>query len=382
MGSIYCGKLKACGHMLVLVWGVLVAVAKSSSVHAEDLASGPARVQNVVLITLDGLRLEEVFNGADQRLMISELGVKDPQQCREDYWRESPEERRRQLMPFLWERVSQDGWIAGNVLVDSQVQVTNGRYFSYPGYSELLCGFADQDIDSNAKVYNRNVSVLEWIDQQAAMQGQVAAYCSWDVFPFILNDRRSGVEVYAGWSPLQVGEQAAVESLNFVAANLFHEWDSVRYDAFTTWGALQQMQQRQPRLLYVALGETDDWAHAGRYDRYLLSARQNDGFIKSMWDTAQTLDAYRDKTLFLVTSDHGRGDGREGWKSHGTDYPGSERIWVAAFGAGLSTTGIDQGGRFTQSQIAATVASALGYDFAASDPRIADALPIVQPVLD
>ena len=41
-----------------------------------------ANVTNVVLITLDGLRAEEVFRGADQRLMIKENGVQNPEDLR------------------------------------------------------------------------------------------------------------------------------------------------------------------------------------------------------------------------------------------------------------------------------------------------------------
>ncbi|MEZ6134200.1 MAG: hypothetical protein R3C53_04725 [Pirellulaceae bacterium] len=330
------------------------------------------------MITLDGLRLEEVFTGADQRLMIEELGVKEPDVLVQRYIRPTPQEQRAALMPFLWSRVGKDGWIAGDVLQDSIVKVTNGLYFSYPGYNELLTGRADARVNSNAKRYNDNLTVLEWLLGQPEIE-RVAAYCSWDVFPFIINDHRSQVYVNAGWTPLTVGVPEVIAELNFAAENLFHEWEGVRYDAFTTAGALQEMKQQAPRVLYVALGETDDWAHAGRYDRYLLSAQQNDFFISQLWNATQGMDAYRDNTTFIVTSDHGRGDGRNGWKSHSLTLPGSERIWVAAFGAGVQRLGIDQGGKYEQAQIAATVANAIGYDFAASAKEIAPPLPIFKP---
>jgi hypothetical protein len=176
---------------------------------------------------------------------------------------------------------------------------------------------------------------------------------------------------------LTVGDQDRLAVLNNTAKNLFHEWDSVRYDVFTASGAIEALRLTQPRVLYVGLGETDDWAHAGRYDRYLLTARQNDRFIQQLWEETQRLPAYRDRTAFVVTTDHGRGDGREGWKNHSVDLPGSERIWIAAFGAGVAGGGMDAGGTFQQGQVAATVARLLGYDFAATDPRIAEPLPMV-----
>lgn len=336
-----------------------------------------AIAENVILITLDGLRSEEVFQGADQRLFLNELGVKDDAAYRSQYVKSDPEQQRLALLPFLWSKVNVDGWIAGNATSDSIIKVTNGRYFSYPGYNELLTGKADRRIDSNDKSYNPNKTVLEWLNTQEGFSDSIAAYCSWDVFPFIINDKRSGVRVNAGWSPLEVGDPAAIEALNLVAGNLFQEWDSVRYDSLTMAGAIQELRTKQPRMLYVSLGETDDWAHKGRYDRYLDSARQNDALIRRLWETAQSLDSHRGKTAFLVTSDHGRGDGREGWKNHSNSLAGSEFIWAAAFGAGISARGENEGGRFTQSQIAATVAALLGEDFQMSDKEIAKPLPIV-----
>jgi hypothetical protein len=358
----------------------LAATLSSAFAQTDDPPSTAtvSRTQNVILITLDGLRPEEVFTGADNRLMVPECGVKDPDKLQQEYWREDPVARRELLLPFLWKMChSGEAWIAGDIDLDSRVTVTNGRYFSYPGYNEILTGAADPQVDSNDKKYNRNVTVLEWLHGKEGFEGKVAAYCSWDVFPYIINDQRSGIPVNAGWQPLTVGNRKRIDTLNFVAQQLFHEWDGVRYDAFTASGAWEEMQTSQPRVLFVSLGETDDWAHAGRYDRYLSAARQNDALIERLWQATLTIPAYQDNTLILVTTDHGRGDGREGWKSHSSTLPGSERIWIAAFGNGLNKHGIDQGGRFEQAQVAATVAQALGFDFTKLREAIRPPLPIL-----
>ena len=333
----------------------------------------------VVLVTLDGLRGEEVFGGADRRLMVKENGVEKPEELQTQYWREDRIARREILLPFLWQQV-RDGqaWIAGDVEEDSLVQVTNGLYFSYPGYNEILSGVADPAVNSNDKKYNENVTVLEWLHRQPGFENRVAAYTSWDVFPFIIHDRRSGIPVNAGWEPLQVGNPHRLQGLNFVAAQLFRQFEGVRYDAFTASGAIEELKTNHPRVLYVSLGETEDWAHAGRYDRYLLTAQQNDYFIQQLWNATQAINEYRDKTLFLITTDHGRGDGREGWKNHGVNLPGSERIWLAAFGNGLQGHGIDRGGRYEQAQVAATVAAYLGFDFQTFRPEIKPPLPILE----
>lgn len=336
-------------------------------------------VRNVVLITLDGLRGEEVFGGADPRLMTAENGVKNPDQLKSRFWREDRNERRELLLPFLWSRCGADaGWIAGDLDSDSRVTVSNGLYFSYPGYNELLTGKPDPAVDSNDKKYNANVTVLEWLHAKDAFRGKIAAYTSWDVFPFIINDRRSGIPVNAGWQKFEVGDPVRLATLNLVSEQLFHEWDGVRYDVLTTAGAIEELTARAPRVLFVSLGETDDWAHMGRYDRYLLAARQNDHFIELLWNTCQSLPSHRDQTLFLIATDHGRGIDREGWKNHGASLPGSERIWLAAFGPGVRGGGSDTGSQWVQAQVAATVAAALGEDFTSSAPGIHPPLPILK----
>jgi hypothetical protein len=362
------------------VGSLLFAVVAISIIRWQEhpaLGAEPA-VKNVVLITLDGLRSEEVFHGADQRLMTIENGVKNGEQCKAQFWRESPEERRDLLLPFMWKQcLSKQGWIAGNVDADSKVSVSNGKYFSYPGYNELLTGKADPKVNSNDKKYNSNVTVLEWLNSKSQFNGKISAYTSWDVFPFIINDKRSGIPVNAGWQRFNVGDPDRVTLLNEMSAQIFHEWDGVRYDVLTTCGAIEELNANAPRVLFVSLGETDDWAHMGRYDRYLLTAQQNDHFIELLWNTCQRLTSHRDNTLFIVSTDHGRGVERDGWKNHSASLPGSEYIWVAAFGAGVRRTGIDSGGQYVQAHIASTVAAALGEDFVSTNPEIHAPLPFL-----
>ncbi len=69
-------------------------------------------------------------------------------------------------MPFLWSVIAKEGQVFGDPPTGSEVKVTNGRNFSYPGYNEIFTGWADPNIDSNNKVPNNNVSVLEWLNRK------------------------------------------------------------------------------------------------------------------------------------------------------------------------------------------------------------------------
>src|SRR5690606_30677692 len=115
--------------------------------------------------------------------------------------------------------------------------------------------------------------------------------------------------------------------------------------------------------------------HQGRYDLYLDAAWRNDRYIQQLWETAQAMPEYAGRTTLVLTTDHGRGDIRDGWKNHGVNNPGSDRIWIAVMGPDTPPRGIRSDTQVTQGQVAATVAALLGEDFAASDERIAPPLP-------
>ena len=112
----------------------------------------------------------------------------------------------------------------------------------------------------------------------------------------------------------------------------------------------------------------------GRYDLYLDAARRNDDYIRRIWETAQSMPRYAGKTSLILTTDHGRGDGREGWKNHSALIPGSDRIWIAVMGPDTPADGVIKTSTVTQSQVAATLGALLGEDFSASDSRIAKPL--------
>src|SRR3954462_5388797 len=150
----------------------------------------PAR--NVVLITLDGLRWQEFFGGADRAYFKKQKDAQ-PGPAETRFWRPTVEARRAALMPFVWSTIAAKGQIVGDQEKGSSVRLTNGLWFSYPGYNEMLAGAADPRVDSNDKRPNPNVTVLEWLNGRPGFQGRVAAFGSWEVLPFILNDPRSGV---------------------------------------------------------------------------------------------------------------------------------------------------------------------------------------------
>ena len=89
-----------------------------------------------------------------------------------------------------------------------------------------------------------------------------------------------------------------------------------------TDAAREHLLRHQPRVMFIGFLETDAWGHAGRYDNLLTSAHAVDQYIQRLWETMQSMDQYRDKTTFIISTDHGRGSGLTDWKNHGKTVEG------------------------------------------------------------
>lgn len=331
------------------------------------------RTKNVVVLMTDGLRWQEVFSGADETLMDRKSGgVADPVSLRKQFWRQTPEQRRAALLPFFWSVVAHQGQVFGDRAAGSQARVTNGLNFSYPGYSEAFCGIADPRIDSNDRRYNPNQNVFEFLNRRPGLQGHVAVFGAWDLFPWILNAPRSGLLVNSGYEPLQLPAGGGrIELLNTLRAETEY-WDSEAFDSFIFHTALEYLRFAKPRVLAILLGETDEWAHAGRYDLYLKSAHRVDQYARILWEALESIPEYRGSTTLVLATDHGRGSGKKNWRSHGRRLPESQFVWMAFLGPDTKPA---PAGRpkdtVTQSQLAATIAALLGEDFRSSVPAAA-----------
>lgn len=349
----------------------LLAVILCTHAHAAD---------HLVLVTIDGLRWQEVFSGYDPELIQHDKYTENKARLIEQFGGKSAREKRQKLLPFIWSTIEKHGVLAGNRNKESQANVTNNWWFSYPGYNEILTGRADPNLNSNEAIPNANITFLEWLQTKPGFKKNIAAFGSWGVFSAIINQERSGIFVNAGLEPAiwpQVSARARF--LNDLQGQLPVFWEDVRPDAFTYGLAKEYLIQKKPKVLYIALGETDDFAHDEQYHQYLQSAHRSDAILADLWNTLQTLEGYRDNTNLLVTVDHGRGNTAETWPHHAsgpalTQYfgkkdhphqegiPGSNEIWIAALGPDIKHIGEASGGAtLYQNQVAATALRLLGF---------------------
>jgi phosphopentomutase len=155
---------------------------------------------------------------------------------------------------------------------------------------------------------------------------------------------------------LNTGYQASrltprIAELSRMQADIRSPWDSVRHDYFTFEMALDYLKTAKPRVMYIAFGETDDWAHDKRYDRVAESIQYFDRSLERLFSELEHMEQYRGKTAVVITSDHGRGGKEDDWFKHGRDVEGANRIWAVIAGPDRAKAGELK----TQSGVAAAI---------------------------
>ena len=333
---------------------------------------------NLIIFVMDGYRWHELFEGADSAIIFDhKYNHNDSAYTVKKYWSADMQTRRHKLMPFVWETIAKQGQLYGNRKFGNLVNVQNTYWFSYPGRSEIFTGYFDSAINSNEYPNNPNTNVLEFINQQPAFHDKIAIFSSWDAVARIMNRDRSSlhVNIYgedekgAALTPMQ--QQANL--LQHMMPDIFG--DGERLDGATYALAKSYLMANHPKILYIDLGDTDDFAHAGDYGDYLDAAHYADAMFKDIWDTIQQDPFYKGQTAMLIFPDHGRGLGSQ-WTDHGSKTEHSDETYLMALGAGIKAKGeVKEQGQLLQAQYAQTIAAILGFQFTAKHP-------IAQPVLE
>lgn len=319
--------------------------------------SDSQRAPNLILITADGLRWQEIFNGPDKILS------RECPQCHSG--EETILPGRESLMPFVWNIFRHSGRLYGNRSLGNYVDTRNFHQFSYPGYTEMLCGEFNALSASNKKSYNKQVSVLEVLNRHTSYRDRVAVFSSWEVFPYILNEPRSGIMVNAGWEEVKEGILTP-RLLNLNRGTLkAPRWKGeTRFDDLTWQMAIEYTLANHPKVLLISLDDTDRFGHQGDYCAYLEAIRQFDRYLEQIWDLIQGDPFYKGNTYLLVSTDHGRGATPGTWNNHGFLPLRSGEAWYLEFGPGLEPGGeIKSRSMVRQESMAGRIAAYCGIPF-------------------
>lgn len=344
----------------------------SSDGGAAAADPGPA----LVLVTLDGARVEEMFGGLDVEALRSTLrpGRRlERASAARRYGAATPEARRERLMPFFWGTLMREhGSVAGNRAHGSVVRLANRHRFSYPGYAEMLLGVAhDEAIATNEPVRLPAMTALEFIRHGRGLpSASVAVFASWGVFSTIAEQTTGTLTINAGHAPALF---APPDPLLGASRHLpISVDDVVRADRLTFRFAIDHLRLHRPRVLHLALGDLDEHGHAGDYEGVLDAMAEADGYLRTLWTWLESQDDYRGRTSLLITTDHGRGRTADDWRHHGDEYPGAEDVWMAFVSPRMAARGEwRHHAPLTLAQAAATMVEWMDLDWRAFNPSAA-----------
>ncbi len=334
---------------------------------------------NIFIITTDGFRWQEIFSGADSILINDSRYVSDTSLLKQLYWDNDPGLRRKKLMPFIWQTIECQGTLYGNRNFENTVSVANPYRFSYAGYNEILTGYADPAIIANRKKLNENENLLGFLNRQQGYKNSVAAFASWNLFAYILNNQTANIHLNSGYQQIIQDSLSNTEALtNLVQQYAVDNSQSTRNDMLTFVTAKEYIQTKHPKVVYIGFGETDEYAHSGKYDEYLQSAHLFDEFISQLWYLVNKDPFYKNNTSFLITTDHGRGNKPGNWVKHGLFTTGSNNTWLLTLGPLFEAKGeMKAKEEIFNDQLAQTIARLLGYNFTPLHP-VADPISLAK----
>lgn len=358
----------------------VVMLAMCCSVLSATVCADELRTHNVVLVTLDGVRTQEIFSGMDEIVAAhsAEQVYSEIETGRQRYWAESPLERRKLLMPFFWGTLVPGGMLFGDAESNSHMLVQNSIKASSPGYAEMLTGEPHIEIVDNAPVRFPATTVLEYVTATLQLsKSQVAQIGSWDGFEYLAASKDDAFVMNGGFNMFPAAfSSPEIDRLAALRRDVMQLWEEGSNDTLTYYIAKEYLAAYEPRLLWLGMSQSDDWAHADRYDRLLDYLHLTDKLLQDLWTTIQAHPSYRDNTTLIVTTDHGRGLGPIDWAEHDESLPGSEAIWLAIIGPDTPRLGTQvPAGTVHQGAVAATIAQLFGLDPVKFNPHAAPPLP-------
>jgi hypothetical protein len=253
----------------------------------------PYDKKNLVFVVIDGLRYTEAFDAQDRYLR------------------------------HIWSDLAPRGTIYTNCWIDSASLTTTSHSVMISGYHQFLSnrGYIHPTFPTFIELYRdaRNT----WFEQEFAKIPRPSPY-------FPLNEENLAtvqalLDDAAAFPPEKtyclMGKERILDAVDFSSHPAYgaefrsviynNMRDELVYDVFEA-----KLNHDKPRIIFVNLADVDEEGHSADWDRYTHSIRRADELVYQMWKDIQASPTYRDKTNFIVFSDHGRHDPEHGDFSH------------------------------------------------------------------
>jgi hypothetical protein len=127
------------------------------------------------------------------------------------------------------------------------------------------------------------------------------------------------------------------------------------------------LQKYHPRLVVVHLPEVDCAGHTGNWDYYTNSIKMADSIVYMLWNFLQDDPFYKDKTILIVTNDHGRT--AEKFADHGANDGIDNRVMYLAVGPGIKRGEVLEG-KYQLVDIAPTIGHILNFSVVRGEGKV------------
>lgn len=280
--------------------------------------------RQVVLVTLDGVRWQEVFLGVDPTIAAA-AGLPREQVLRAE-----------ELVPNLHRRFLEGGVAIGMQDEPGGIFASGPNFVSLPGYLEILRGRTVPECQDNECPPVRAPTLLDDIRSlPRATRADSAAFTSWHECSRAASADPGRVVLSTGRRRSSVSDLAWVDPhcdrllSRGRASDPEPGTSDYRPDRMTAQIALCYLVAARPKMLWIGLGDTDEHAHQEDYAAYLGALRSADAFVGELFERLEGMGEYGRTTTVIVTTDHGRGPG---WQDHGRHESASRVFFLAAGG--------------------------------------------------
>ena len=313
------------------VTSCIVAAPKTHAEKSSVTANQAAPPVAIVVVTLDGVRWHEVFEGVDATLAAQhDLPPNAVVSARD-------------LMPSLYAIIDSHGSALGAPGHGAPISASGPDFLSLPGYAELLSGRTITGCANNQCSGVATRTILEELTAGSSWdRPDVAAVTSWSEIAKVTSQGACSAAISSG---RRAGAHRDLFARDAEGARLLGLGESAphglgdaefRSDALTAELALHYLRTYAPRFLFLGLGEPDEFGHMNDYAGYLDAMRRADARIAEVDSELQRLAARGTRTALFITADHGRADS---FVNHGEAYPESARVWLVASGSALEARG-------------------------------------------
>ncbi len=296
---------------------------------------------NVILLTLDGVRLNEVFQGIDPRITG---------------------EASRLIMSSLSGPLSNEGVLLGD-RTNTFVHVSNSVSLSLPGYQNIFIGHPTRCLTNHCHSVQSETFPEKLVRTLHLDRLSLAGFASWGALANAFEHKKGATFFNAALTPVDLNDPVH-QKINQEQINDIPSWNQevefgARFDKYTFAHGLHFLKTHHPRFLYIGLLDADEYGHRNDYDSYVKMLQQYDFWIQELIETLKNSGEYGKNTLLIVTTDHGRGGLPSTWKRHGILHPHSRQIWMYVWGKGADSFRMTGQRHYSHNDIRVMVENAL-----------------------